>query len=383
MDEKQNPAQDIQVQKQDHIKLDYTLESYEERIDLVNKIIELTPSDKLTSKYLDILADYLIFTDYKKVRDDGEILTTNRKNYINMRETSFEGLAALFESEYKESGNSTGEDAIYNLITDNKNILLVPKIKKIDDEDLAEVPGLKELVDEINRLENLLPTAHGKEKYSIKQNIKTLHQDKFILRTSHRGSINCINATKSSTSLDLYEDVSLDENGDLIVKANISLLIPQHVSALLCNYSTLKADNIGKFDSDMYYMIRSLEDLIDSTLALDYPLYFDLLVYKIDGMSNNDIQRELEQTFGVKYSVEHISSLWRNKIPKILAEQAQKNWLINYYTNEKKGNWKRCSRCGQIKLAHNKFFSKNKTSKDGFYSICKDCRNKKVGSVKD
>lgn len=383
MDEKQNPAQDIQVQKQDHIKLDYTLESYEERIDLVNKIIESTPSDKLTSKYLDILADYLIFTDYKKVRDDGEILTTNRKNYINMRETSFEGLAALFESEYKESGNSTGEDAIYNLITDNKNILLVPKIKKIDDEDLAEVPGLKELVDEINRLENLLPTAHGKEKYSIKQNIKTLHQDKFILRTSHRGSINCINATKSSTSLDLYEDVSLDENGDLVVKANISLLIPQHVSALLCNYSTLKADNIGKFDSDMYYMIRSLEDLIDSTLALDYPLYFDLLVYKIDGMSNNDIQRELEQTFGVKYSVEHISSLWRNKIPKILAEQAQKNWLINYYTNEKKGNWKRCSRCGQIKLAHNKFFSKNKTSKDGFYSICKDCRNKKVGSVKD
>lgn len=383
MDEKQNPAQDIQVQKQDHIKLDYTLESYEERIDLVNKIIESTPSDKLTSKYLDILADYLIFTDYKKVRDDGEILTTNRKNYINMRETSFEGLAALFESEYKESGNSTGEDAIYNLITDNKNILLVPKIKKIDDEDLAEVPGLKELVDEINRLENLLPTAHGKEKYSIKQNIKTLHQDKFILRTSHRGSINCINATKLSTSLDLYEDVSLDENGDLVVKANISLLIPQHVSALLCNYSTLKADNIGKFDSDMYYMIRSLEDLIDSTLALDYPLYFDLLVYKIDGMSNNDIQRELEQTFGVKYSVEHISSLWRNKIPKILAEQAQKNWLINYYTNEKKGNWKRCSRCGQIKLAHNKFFSKNKTSKDGFYSICKDCRNKKVGSVKD
>lgn len=383
MDEKQNPAQDIQVQKQDHIKLDYTLESCEERIDLVNKIIESTPSDKLTSKYLEILADYLIFTDYKKVRDDGEILTTNRKNYINMRETSFEGLATLFESEYKENGNSTGEDAIYNLITDNKNILLVPKIKKIDDEDLAEVPGLKELVDEINRLENLLPTAHGKEKYSIKQNIKTLHQDKFILRTSHRGSINCINATKSSINLDLYEDVSLDENGDLVVKANISLLIPQHVSALLCNYSTLKADNIGKFDSDMYYMIRSLEDLIDSTLALDYPLYFDLLVYKIDGMSNNDIQRELEQTFGVKYSVEHISSLWRNKIPKILAEQAQKNWLINYYTNEKKGNWKRCSRCGQIKLAHNKFFSKNKTSKDGFYSICKDCRNKKVGSVKD
>ena len=33
---------------------------------------------------------------------------------------------------------------------------------------------------------------------------------------------------------------------------------------------------------------------------------------------------------------------------------------------------------GAIKLAHNKFFSKNSSSKDGFYSICKSCRNKKI-----
>ena len=383
MNNEQDLAQDIQVQKSEPIKLDYTLESYEERINLVNKIIESTPSEKLTSKYLEELASYLIFTDYKKVRDKGEILTENRKNYIKLRETSFEGLAAIFESEYKESGNSTGEDAIYNIITDNKNILLTPKYRKIDEADLAEVPGLQEIVDEINRLEELFKTATGKAKYSIKDNIKQLHKDKYILRAAYKGSVNCINATKSSTNLDLYEDISLDENGELVVKANISLLITQHVSAILCNYSRLKADNYGKFDSDMYYLLRSLEDLVDETLALDYPLYFDLLVYKIDGMSNNDIQRELEKTFGFRYSVEHISSLWRNKIPKILAEQAQKNWLEYHFTNEEKGNWKRCSRCGQIKLAHNKFFSKNKTSKDGYYSICKDCRNKKVGSVKD
>ena len=41
------------------------------------------------------------------------------------------------------------------------------------------------------------------------------------------------------------------------------------------------------------------------------------------------------------------------------------------------GKWKRCSRCGEIKLAHKLFFSTNKGSKDGWYSICKECRNKK------
>nr|DAG20838.1 MAG TPA: meiotic chromosome segregation protein [Caudoviricetes sp.] len=40
---------------------------------------------------------------------------------------------------------------------------------------------------------------------------------------------------------------------------------------------------------------------------------------------------------------------------------------------------KKCSKCGQVKPANNLFFSKNKTSKDNWYSICKRCRNKKRG----
>ena len=74
---------------------------------------------------------------------------------------------------------------------------------------------------------------------------------------------------------------------------------------------------------------------------------------------------------------EYISSLWRHKIPRLIASQAEDNYLDWYYLNIEKGTYKRCSRCGAIKLAHNKYFSKNKTSKDGFYSICKECRNAK------
>lgn len=38
---------------------------------------------------------------------------------INKRETSFEGLISKFEN---------GEDGIYNLITEDKNIIFTPKI---------------------------------------------------------------------------------------------------------------------------------------------------------------------------------------------------------------------------------------------------------------
>ena len=81
--------------------------------------------------------------------------------------------------------------------------------------------------------------------------------------------------------------------------------------------------------------------------------------------------------FGIKHSLEYISSLWRKKIPKLIASQAEDEYLYWYYLNIEKGKYKKCSRCGQIKLAHNKYFSKNKTSRDGYYSICKKCRNSK------
>jgi hypothetical protein len=120
-----------------------------------------------------------------------------------------------------------------------------------------------------------------------------------------------------------------------------------------------------------------LDTVVDKALKDKFPLYYDLVIYKIDGKQNQEIQDLLYQKHNIKHSVEYISSLWRNKIPKMIALQARKEWLVWHFTFEEKGQWKKCSRCGQIKLAHNYFFSKNKTSKDGWYSICKDCRNKK------
>jgi hypothetical protein len=85
----------------------------------------------------------------------------------------------------------------------------------------------------------------------------------------------------------------------------------------------------------------------------------------------------LKEKHNIYHTVEYISSLWRNKIPKLIAEQEKENFLLWYYTFEEKGQWKKCSKCGQIKLAHNRFFSKNNTAKDGWYSQCKACRNSK------
>ena len=349
------------------IKLDYTLQTPSERNELVKKIINETPPEKLTNRYLEILADYIIFAMDKEERKKKIILTDNRMVTVNKRETSFEGLVGKFEN---------GEDGIYNMIANDKNIIFTPKLT-ITQKDLDEIPVLKELREAIEAVEKQEKAAKGKRKYALKKQLIEMRQDQYVIRNAYRKPIYCMNAIKSFSKIDLSETITMNEKGEPVSNGLVSLFDPKHISALLCHYSKIKEDAWSKFSSDSYYLMHDLDDLIEKTLKDKHPLYYDLLIYKIDGKQNVEIQELLYRDHGVKHSVEYISSLWRNKIPKLLAEKETNDYLTWYYTMVEKGKWKRCSRCGQIKLAHNRFFSKNKTSKDGYYSICKECRNKK------
>lgn len=349
------------------IKLDYSLETPEERNELVKKIIDKTPSEQLTPKYLEILSDYIIFAMDKQERKQKQILTDNHMVTVNKRETSFEGLVGRLEN---------GEDGIYNMIANDKNIIFTPKFQ-ITQQDIAEIPELKQLVDAIAEVEKAEKKAVGKKKFLLKKQLIAMRQDQYVIRSAYKPPIYCMNAIKSFSKIDFDENVFISGNDEIKDNSLVSFFNPKHISALLCNYSRLKEDAWGKFYSDSYFLMEDLDTLIEKTLRDSYPMYYDLLIYKIDGKQNLEIQSLLNQKHNVKHSVEYISSLWRNKIPKLLSEQAQEDYLIWYYTTQKKGKWKKCSRCGEIKLAHNKFFSKNKTSKDHFYSICKCCRNKK------
>lgn len=74
--------------------------------------------------------------------------------------------------------------------------------------------------------------------------------------------------------------------------------------------------------------MEDLDNLVDLTLKDDYPLYYKLLIYKIDGKSNLEIQNLLMQEFNITYTGEYISHLWRNKIPKLIAEKAKEQYIL-------------------------------------------------------
>ena len=355
MAEEQQKQDDLVLSEsvQSVTRMDYSIESPEERNELVKKIIDETPPEKLTPKYL-------------------EILTDNHMVTVNKRETSYEGLVSKLEN---------GEDGIYNMITNDKNIIFTPKVS-ITPEDIEEIPGLKELRQAIEEVELMMKAATGKRKFLLKKQLIEMRQDQYVLKNSYRQPMYCVNGIKGFAKLDLDEKITVDEEGQISSNCLINIFNPKHISLLLVNYSKLKEETYSKFTSDAYYLMQDLENLIDSTLKEDFSMYFDLVVYKIDGKTNEEIQELLYKDYGIHHSVEYISSLWRNKIPKMLAKKAEEDYITWYYSTKKYGKWKKCSRCGEYKVADNRFFSKNKTSKDGFYSICKNCRNGKKKQVK-
>lgn len=301
----------------------------------------------------------------KQEKKERRMLTENRLATINKRETSFEGLVGQLEN---------GEDGIYNLVTNDRNVIFQPKIT-ITRQDLEDVPPLKELRQHIERWEALQKKVTGKDAYIVKRTLIEMRKDQYLIKGVYKPPIIF---NKLTRNVGHFHELPWEEwiEGDKVRYSGLSFLDPKVVSAILCNFRKLKESSKEHLQSDAWYLVKDFEVLMNKVLDR-YPLYRRIVEYKMDYCTNTEIQELLEKEFGFTHSLEYISSLWRNKIPKLIASLATDEYVTWYYSTVEQGEWKTCSRCGQIKLAHSRFFSINKTSKDGWYSICKECRNKR------
>ena len=187
-------------------KLDYTLKTAKERADFVANL----PKDQLTNKKnLEFLANYIVMAMTPEEKKKKEILTDNRMVTINKRETSLQKLTDSFE---------TGEDGLYNLIINDKNVLLTPKIS-ITEKDIAEIPPLKDLIDSIELMEKMEKEATGKRKFKLKKQIIEMRQEQYIIKNLYRGTTALQGGNNGSfirgfSKLDFVENITIGEDGE-------------------------------------------------------------------------------------------------------------------------------------------------------------------------
>ena len=238
---------------------------------MVARIIEETPKESLTNRYLEILGDYVMDAITKEEKRSHMYLTENRLVTVNKRETSYEGLVEKLEN---------GEDGIYNLISDNKNEFLQHKAE-ITPEDIAEIPGLKELREEIENIEEQAKRATGRNKYLLKKQIIEMRRDQYVLKSIFKPVM--AHATAKGTSkIELNERRWIDKDGEPQSDGLVTFFNPKHISAILCHYSDLKAATRGKFQSDFYCLIEDFDVLMRNSLATE-PVYKEIVRMRIRG----------------------------------------------------------------------------------------------------
>lgn len=223
------------------LKLNYSLESAEERQKFVTELIpQLPAAQRESKKYLKILSDYIVSAMTPEEKKNKTILTDNRLITINKRETSYQGLTESFEN---------GEDGLYNLIIDDKNARLTHKVS-ITEEDLAEIPPLRDLKASIAAVEKMEKAATGKRKFLLKKQLIEMRQEQYTIKNAYKQASSISNFSgnaannlvKGFSKMTLIDDITIDECGNPANNCIISFFNPNHVSALLCNYSSLKED---------------------------------------------------------------------------------------------------------------------------------------------
>jgi hypothetical protein len=355
--------------------LDFTLKNSEDRVEQAKK--ELREAHYTTPSYLENMTDYILKTKesgqtkYEK-KQEYQIITNNREVTIAKRQQSLDEIT---------SNPEVGEDRLYVRINPDKNQLLDHR-EDISAEDIDNMPIIADYLITIGKLKKSLAKAEGKTRYQIKKQIMEMWQQIYLVKSNRkcgkRGE-KILSSIKTLSHVSLNEDITLDDSTGM-PKSNglISLFNKDHIRFLLKYYQQLKQECYTDLDSDMRWLLLDLENLCDKAIGTEGMLY-DLLVYKIDKMPNEEIATKLNSTYNANHSEQYYSTVWTKRIPKLIAEEAIRHYLVWYYlqkdpTKTNKYYWYKCGRCGEVKPLHPFFYGPNGKSK--YYSICRKCRTK-------
>ena len=225
-------------------KLDYSLKTPEERTEYVKKVIASTPKEKLTQKYLNYLGDYILFIREKGQTKGHHLITKNRETIIHKREKSYEDIVNTLEG---------GEDALHTLINNDKNQLLDRK-DKLTEEEINNNPVFQQKIKTIQSLKkNFETTTDSSKRFKLKQQIIETWQEIYIIKAAYKQTTTgrLPSQMKQMAYINLDEKITVEPDGELTIKAILTLLQPEHISFLLNYYPQLKQEIDEDLNSDL------------------------------------------------------------------------------------------------------------------------------------
>lgn len=145
----------------------------------------------------------------------------------------------------------------------------------------------------------------------------------------------------------------------------------EHLYNLLLIYDELEdSANLGDTESTTKYLMDTFKYY--AAIADLSDIYKEILDLKIKKKKNQDIANYINQKYGKSYTSNYISTIFKQKIIKKIAETAAYHQKVieSIFFPE---DFKTCNTCGITLLKSSENFVRKERSKDGFTNRCKKC----------
>lgn len=232
-----------------------------------------------------------------------------------------------------------------------------------------------------------------------------LHE-RAVIKISHATARSCKQACKQDTKQTPTEEHSCqNENGlheravektshdsDCLLEREVKNLCQNHEREvtfdlrdpnswlqLLPYYNTiynakLEAEERHDIESEASALWNTIQYYFDRALMqAEYRLIVEM---KSENWRNEDINNELRRRNLKTFSVNYISTIYKKRIPKLLAQAVEVHYELALALDQP-DEWKRCSKCGKLLHLDSNHFRRLGKSKDGFVGSCKQCDKKK------
>jgi hypothetical protein len=407
-------------------RLDYSLRTTQERIDLLNEILSdpkiinffeavteqkfnktknisafkicLSTTNDLCehtniNRLLEQMANYLIYapdapklyekTQYKFFDLFSFQNKLNRELSLDVHQNQRYGKVSKDMKDLNSVGDIVENDNRLNFLLLKKNFIKEKKITITKEDIEKDSTGILKAYNEaINSLLMLRRQIRSDPK-NVK-NILTKNQIYIIMNTKN------INIEKINNGKLVNRSLMFIDRNIGYLRADIKTAKEQifGIINLNCKNSIPYNSNLLNANYNDEETIKAIISLGDRNLMNDY----GLLAYDIKNMADqlelDEKQKEIIKLLGLDYSYtkigkqigdyskQDIYGFYKGIVKKII-KQNQNNWVEYIYINYVKGKYKTCKTCKETKLI--KHFNKNntKTSPDGYRPSCSQCRNKR------
>lgn len=264
--------------------------------------------------------------------------------YIKEFNKNLKILKKQMEIMKEKGGNLQFNNSTYAIINplSNINISLSKQLERygLDNSEILEL--------ENNYPNKKRPTSVAL--YHLTNDIRDIKDNRLLCKLAYNNRV-MIRPNKCSSNYNVLD--------------NVDYLEPTHIKGMLL-LGEMSLDPSKDLSIIAYDINKKIEDMYSNGQLSNRDMYI------IEGIRHNITYKKIGEELDIRPQTVEKNI---NRICNNISKSIYNDYIDLYFLNNKKGTYKKCNKCGEVKLI-NKFF-KNIRRKDGHENCCKECQSKK------